>query len=226
MIGERGINLSGGQKARLGLCRALYQDKDIYLMDDPISALDAHVRHQIIENVYFGCLKDRTRILVTHAIDFLERADHIVLMEKGRIICQGDHAEMLKNDKFQEILDINDLNKGGKKDKKEGEEEKKGDKDEKAEEDGEKKDEKDEKPKENAKEEKKEPINIEKELDKAYEEDRKKAEGSDADVYGTDDEEKEKEVPPVVWPSKMTKLEKLRKAIDYQTVKPKEEKEA
>lgn len=215
MIGERGINLSGGQKARLGLCRALYQDKDIYLMDDPISALDAHVRHQIIENVYFGCLKDRTRILVTHAIDFLERADHIVLMEKGKIVCQGNHAEMLKNEKFQEILDINDLNKGSKKDKKD-DEEKKDEKDG----DGEKKEEK-----KGEKKEEKEPINIEKELDKAYEEG-KKAEGSDQDVYGTDDEDKEKEIPPVVWPSKLTKVDKMRKAVDYQTEKPKDEKEA
>ena len=55
-IGEKGVNLSGGQKARLGLARAVYQDKEIYLMDDPISALDAHVRKQIINNVYFGVL--------------------------------------------------------------------------------------------------------------------------------------------------------------------------
>ena len=68
VVGERGMSLSGGQKARLGLARAVYADKDIYLMDDPISALDAHVRKQIINNVYFGVLKDRTRILVTHAI--------------------------------------------------------------------------------------------------------------------------------------------------------------
>ncbi len=84
-IGEKGVNLSGGQKARVGLARAVYQDKDIYLMDDPISALDAHVRNQIIENVYFGILRDRTRVLVTHAIDFLAKADHIVMMEQGRI---------------------------------------------------------------------------------------------------------------------------------------------
>lgn len=54
-------------------------------MDDPISALDAHVRKQIINNVYFGVLKDRTRILVTNAIDFLNRADHIVMMDQGKI---------------------------------------------------------------------------------------------------------------------------------------------
>ena len=86
VIGDKGVVLSGGQKARLGLARALYQDKEIYLMDDPISALDAHVRAQIINNVYFGALKDRTRILVTHAVDFLPKADHIILMDKGRIV--------------------------------------------------------------------------------------------------------------------------------------------
>jgi len=91
MIGDRGVTLSGGQKARLGLARALYQDKEIYLMDDPISALDAHVRSQIIKNVYFGKLKDRTRILVTHAIDFLPKADRIVFMDEGRIVCQGTY---------------------------------------------------------------------------------------------------------------------------------------
>ena len=80
-------------------------------MDDPISALDAHVRNQIIENVYFGALKDRTRILVTHAIDFLERADHIVMMDGGSIIHQGSYADMLEAKPFQELLEINDLNK-------------------------------------------------------------------------------------------------------------------
>ena len=71
------------------MARALYQDKEIYLMDDPISALDAHVRSQIIKNVYLGKLKDRTRILVTHAIDFLDKADHIVMMDEGKILAQG-----------------------------------------------------------------------------------------------------------------------------------------
>ena len=55
-------------------------------MDDPISALDATTRAQIINNVYFGALKDRTRILVTHAVDFLNRADHIILMDRGSIL--------------------------------------------------------------------------------------------------------------------------------------------
>lgn len=84
-IGELGINLSGGQKARVGLARAIYQDKDIYIMDNPISALDPLVRHKIINNVFFGRLRNRTRILVTHAIDFLSRSDYIIHMEHGRV---------------------------------------------------------------------------------------------------------------------------------------------
>jgi ABC-type multidrug transport system fused ATPase/permease subunit len=96
MVGDRGVTLSGGQRARLGLARAIYQDKEIYLMDDPISALDAHVRGQIIKNVYFGKLKDRTRILVTHAVDFLPQADHIILMDGGRIVAQGTYQELDK----------------------------------------------------------------------------------------------------------------------------------
>lgn len=111
LVGDKGVTLSGGQKARLGLARALYQDKDIYLMDDPISALDAHVRGQIINNVYFGSLKDRTRILVTHAVDFLPKADHIIMMDEGRIVAQGTFDEMNKVKEFQEVMSINDLNK-------------------------------------------------------------------------------------------------------------------
>ena len=70
-IGEKGINLSGGQKARVSLARAVYANTDIYLMDDPISAVDANVRVKLMTNVIQGCLKNKTRILVTHAIDFL-----------------------------------------------------------------------------------------------------------------------------------------------------------
>jgi len=78
--------LSGGQKARISLARAVYSNKDIFLMDDPISALDAEVRKNIFRNLIFGYLKERTCILVTHAIDFLYMADKVVIMEKGKII--------------------------------------------------------------------------------------------------------------------------------------------
>lgn len=110
-IGEKGINLSGGQQARLGLARAVYQDKDIFLLDDPISALDAHVRKNIINNVINGMLKHKTRILVTHAIDFIHMADKIVIMEKGRIAAQGTYEELLENPIFKRLQDINKINK-------------------------------------------------------------------------------------------------------------------
>ena len=60
-------------------------------MDDPISALDAHVRKNIINNVFNGVLADRTRILVTHAIDFIGQADHIIMMDEGKIKAQGSY---------------------------------------------------------------------------------------------------------------------------------------
>ena len=84
-IGERGINLSGGQKARLSCARAVYQDKDIYLFDDPVSALDAKVKKLMFKRVFEGLLKNKTRILCTHAIDFLHLADKVVVLKEGEI---------------------------------------------------------------------------------------------------------------------------------------------
>ena len=69
----------------MSLARAIYSNKDIIYMDDPISALDANVRKKIFERVFQNMLKDKTRILVTHAIDFLHLADRIVLMQDGQI---------------------------------------------------------------------------------------------------------------------------------------------
>ena len=84
-IGEKGINLSGGQKARVSLARAVYADRDIFLMDDPISALDSNVKKKVFEQVLLGELKHKTRVLVTHAVDFIDKADRIIIMEEGRI---------------------------------------------------------------------------------------------------------------------------------------------
>ena len=93
-IGEKGINLSGGQKARVSLARAVYADQDIILMDDPISAVDAIVKRKIMKNVIHGYLKDKTRVLVTHAIDILNQADRIILLDQGRILAQGTFDEL------------------------------------------------------------------------------------------------------------------------------------
>lgn len=93
-IGEKGINLSGGQKARISLARAVYQSCDTIVMDDPISALDSSVRKKIFTQVFQGMLKNKTRILVTHAIDFLHFADRLVILKEGKIQAIGTYQEL------------------------------------------------------------------------------------------------------------------------------------
>ncbi|KAG0327662.1 hypothetical protein BG004_002731, partial [Podila humilis] len=97
-IGERGINLSGGQKQRVSLARVAYQDADVYLLDDPLSAVDAHVDRHLWNNLIgpHGLLKDKTRILVTHGIHHLEHVDQIVVLKVGTISETGQYQELLK----------------------------------------------------------------------------------------------------------------------------------
>ncbi|KAG9295694.1 hypothetical protein G9A89_001711 [Geosiphon pyriformis] len=106
-IGERGINLSGGQKARIGLARAAYARADIYLFDDPLSAVDAHVGKHIFDNVIGpeGLLRSKARILVTHGIHNLSVADSIVMFRDGKIVEQGDYETLMnaKNELFNLI---------------------------------------------------------------------------------------------------------------------------
>ena len=109
-IGEKGINLSGGQKARVSLARAVYADKSIVLMDDPISALDANVRKLIFKEVFQGLLKDRTRVLVTHAIDFLHLADRLLVIKDGQIQALGTYEELKNDPHLQEVIEINSRN--------------------------------------------------------------------------------------------------------------------
>lgn len=98
-IGERGINLSGGQKARISLARAVYARADIYLMDDPLSAVDAHVGKHIFDHVLSkkGVLRNKTRVLVTHAIHFLDQLDQIAMFEDGRIAELGSYTKLKEN---------------------------------------------------------------------------------------------------------------------------------
>jgi ATP-binding cassette subfamily C (CFTR/MRP) protein 1 len=113
-IGEKGINLSGGQKARLSIARAVYSNKDIILMDDPLSALDAHVKKSIFDEVCCKELRDRTRVLVTHAVDFLDNVDRIIVIDKGNIILNGTYSELMEHEYFQKIM--NTMHKQDKKD--------------------------------------------------------------------------------------------------------------
>jgi ABC-type sulfate/molybdate transport systems ATPase subunit len=94
-IGEKGINLSGGQKARVALARAVYTDADIYLLDDPLSAVDAHVGQFLFHECVKHTLKDKTRILVTHQVHLLPYMDQIVILKDGRISFSGTHDEMV-----------------------------------------------------------------------------------------------------------------------------------
>ncbi|XP_067225112.1 ATP-binding cassette sub-family C member 3 isoform X5 [Chanodichthys erythropterus] len=106
-IGEKGINLSGGQRQRVSLARALYSESDVYLLDDPLSAVDAHVAKHIFDKVIGpeGVLKGKTRILVTHGISFLPQVDNILVLVDGRVSEMGSYQELLKqNGAFAEFL--------------------------------------------------------------------------------------------------------------------------
>jgi ABC-type multidrug transport system fused ATPase/permease subunit len=105
-IGQRGINLSGGQKARLSLARAVYTNPDIILLDDPISALDSIVKKKVFSQVFNGLLKDKTRILVTHAVEFIHLADRVVLMKDGCIEAMGTPEELKDHEYIRELADI------------------------------------------------------------------------------------------------------------------------
>ncbi|GAA5846361.1 hypothetical protein JCM9279_001345 [Rhodotorula babjevae] len=94
-IGEKGITLSGGQRQRVSIARTLYYDADILLLDDPLSAVDAHVGAAIFDNAIQGLLAGKTRILVTHGLQYLPQADSVVVMENGRIVEQGTYAELV-----------------------------------------------------------------------------------------------------------------------------------
>ena len=80
MVGERGITLSGGQKARLSLARALYSNSDIYLLDDPISAVDSKVAKKLYENTLMKMKGTKTIVLVTHQISYLFGCDKVIVM--------------------------------------------------------------------------------------------------------------------------------------------------
>ncbi|XP_026771847.2 multidrug resistance-associated protein 1 isoform X2 [Pangasianodon hypophthalmus] len=106
-IGEKGVNLSGGQKQRVSLARAVYCDCSVYLLDDPLSAVDAHVGKHIFEKVIGpqGLLQGCTRVLVTHGLSFLPQVDLILVMEDGQITEAGSYTELLgRHAAFAEFL--------------------------------------------------------------------------------------------------------------------------
>ncbi|OIT33165.1 PREDICTED: ABC transporter C family member 10-like [Nicotiana attenuata] len=105
-IGERGVNLSGGQKQRIQLARALYQNADIYLLDDPFSAVDAHTASSLFNEYVMGALSGKTVLLVTHQVDFLPAFDVVLLMSDGEILHAAPYHQLLASSKeFQDLVD-------------------------------------------------------------------------------------------------------------------------
>ncbi|XP_029946251.1 multidrug resistance-associated protein 1 [Salarias fasciatus] len=106
-IGEKGVNLSGGQKQRVSLARAVYCDRAVYLLDDPLSAVDAHVGKHIFDKVVGpqGLLKDKTRVLVTHGLSYLPQVHLILVMVEGEITEAGSYQQLMATDgAFAEFL--------------------------------------------------------------------------------------------------------------------------
>ncbi|KAM4602664.1 ATP-binding cassette sub-family C member 12 isoform 2-T2 [Polymixia lowei] len=97
-IGERGINLSGGQKQRISLARAVYSNKDIFLLDDPLSAVDAHVGKHIFEECIKKDLHGKSVILVTHQLQYLEFCDKVLVLEGGEIQEAGNHRDLMRSE--------------------------------------------------------------------------------------------------------------------------------
>lgn len=107
-IGERGITLSGGQKARINLARAIYASKDIIMMDDVLSAVDARVGKHIMENCIMGLLKNRTRILATHQLSLIGTADRIIFLNGDGTIDVGTFDELkARNTGFENLMAYN-----------------------------------------------------------------------------------------------------------------------
>lgn len=105
-IGERGITVSGGQKQRLNIARAIYFDADLILMDDPLSAVDAHVGRHIFDNAIMGLLKNKARILATHQLWVLNRCDRIIWLEEGKIQAIDTFQNLIKDHVgFQQLME-------------------------------------------------------------------------------------------------------------------------
>ncbi|KAJ0970834.1 hypothetical protein J5N97_018793 [Dioscorea zingiberensis] len=103
-IGERGTNMSSGLRQRIQIARAVYQDADIYLLDDPFNAFDSQTGTQIFKECLMGMLRDKTILYVTDQAEFLQAADLILVMENGKIERAGGFSELLQQNKGFKLL--------------------------------------------------------------------------------------------------------------------------
>ncbi|XP_037927303.1 probable multidrug resistance-associated protein lethal(2)03659 [Teleopsis dalmanni] len=106
IVGERGSSLSGGQKARISLARAVYRQADIYLFDDPLSAVDTHVCKRLMHKCFLEFLHDKMRILVTHRVQHLRNADQLIFMKAGRIEMEGTYNDLKNTAAFRMHLGV------------------------------------------------------------------------------------------------------------------------
>ncbi|GFY68674.1 multidrug resistance-associated protein 5 [Trichonephila inaurata madagascariensis] len=97
-LGETGANISGGQRQRISLARAQYADKDLYLLDDPLSAVDNQIGKHIFQHCIKGALKEKSILLVTHQLQYLQECDSILFMRDCTIMEQGTHQELMASD--------------------------------------------------------------------------------------------------------------------------------
>lgn len=105
-IGERGVNISGGQKQRVSLARALYSNSDVYIFDDPLSALDANVGRQVFNKCIKEELHGKTRVLVTNQLHFLPQVDRIILVSEGTVKEEGTFEELSREGTlFQKLME-------------------------------------------------------------------------------------------------------------------------
>ena len=102
-IGEKGVNLSGGQKARMAIARAVYNDSDIYVFDDPLSALDAYVGMNLFNQVFNDYLKEKTIIISTHALQYISNFDRIYYIKQGQIQFTGEPKDIENQQFYQEF---------------------------------------------------------------------------------------------------------------------------
>ena len=105
MVGERGELLSGGQRARVSLARAVYADVDLYLFDDPLSAVDVKVGQHIFEKCFKNLLGQKTRVIASHQEQLMEEADNIIVLYKGCVLGEGSFNEMKERGILNETID-------------------------------------------------------------------------------------------------------------------------